>query len=176
MLRRHTLASREQGTRRHNKTGVVERGNGMLKDFTMRLILDIQSQVAGSAAIVLTEQEIFIQATFPSICLWATRCFRPSNSAEGTNNPFAAYTDASLPRNVSLHITRWLHVLRYCARVVSGMSMCYHAVNWRRELIFLSISRTLSKRTSRGGTLVILLTRTTILQQSDEKGTAEAAD
>jgi hypothetical protein len=28
MLRRHDIAFREQGARRHNKTGVVERGNG----------------------------------------------------------------------------------------------------------------------------------------------------
>jgi hypothetical protein len=58
MLRRHNIAFREQGARRHNKTGFVERGNDVLKDFVERLVLDIQSQVAGSATIVLTVPEI----------------------------------------------------------------------------------------------------------------------
>jgi hypothetical protein len=48
-------------------------------------------------------------------------------------------------------MTRWLHVELCCARVVSGMSMCYHTANCRRELNFCSISRTLSKETFRGG-------------------------
>jgi hypothetical protein len=64
MLRRHNIAFREQSARRHNKTGVVERGNGVLKDFVKRLVLDIQSQVAGSATIVFTVLEIVSQATY----------------------------------------------------------------------------------------------------------------
>jgi hypothetical protein len=64
MLRRHNIAFREQDARRHNKTGVVERGNGILKDFIKRLVLDIQSQVAGSATIVFTVPEIVSQATY----------------------------------------------------------------------------------------------------------------
>jgi hypothetical protein len=32
MLRRHNIAYRKQGARRHNKKGVVERGHGILKD------------------------------------------------------------------------------------------------------------------------------------------------
>jgi hypothetical protein len=64
MLCRHNIAFREQGARRHNKTGVVERGNGVLKDFVKRLVLDIQSQVAGSATIVFTVPEIVSQATY----------------------------------------------------------------------------------------------------------------
>jgi hypothetical protein len=64
MLRRHNIAFREQAARRHNKTGVVERGNGVLKDFVKRLVLDIQSQVAGSATIVFTVPEIVSQATY----------------------------------------------------------------------------------------------------------------
>jgi hypothetical protein len=63
MLRRHNIAFREQGARRH-KTGVVERGNGVLKDFVKRLVLGIQSQVAGSATIVFTVPEIFSQMTY----------------------------------------------------------------------------------------------------------------
>jgi hypothetical protein len=58
------IAFREQGTRKHNKTGVVERGNGILKDFIKRLVLDIQSQVAGSATNVFTVPEIVSQATY----------------------------------------------------------------------------------------------------------------
>jgi hypothetical protein len=64
MLRRHKIAFREQGARRHNKMGVVERGNGVLKDFVKRLVLDIQSQVAGSATIVFTVPQIVSQATY----------------------------------------------------------------------------------------------------------------
>jgi hypothetical protein len=64
MLRRDNIAFCEQGARRHKKTGVVERGNGVLKDFVKRFVLDIQSQVAGSATIVFTVPEIVSQATF----------------------------------------------------------------------------------------------------------------
>jgi hypothetical protein len=64
MLRRHNIAFREQGARRPNKTGVIERGNGIMKDFIKRLVLDIQSQVAGSATIVFTVPEIVSQATY----------------------------------------------------------------------------------------------------------------
>jgi hypothetical protein len=64
MLRRHNIAFREQGARRHNKTGVFERGNGVLKDFVKRLVLDIQSQVAGSATIDFTVPKIVSQATY----------------------------------------------------------------------------------------------------------------
>jgi hypothetical protein len=64
MLRRHNIAFREQGARRHNKTGVVERDNDVLKDFVKRLVLDILSQVAGSATIVFTVPEIVSQATY----------------------------------------------------------------------------------------------------------------
>jgi hypothetical protein len=52
MLRRHNIDFCEQGARRRKKTGVVERGNGILEDFIKHLFLDIQSQVAGSAEIV----------------------------------------------------------------------------------------------------------------------------
>jgi hypothetical protein len=64
MLRRRNIAFCEQGARRHDKPGVVERGNGILKDFINRLVLDIQSQVAGSAKIVFTVPEIVSQATY----------------------------------------------------------------------------------------------------------------
>jgi hypothetical protein len=64
MLRRHNIAFREQSARRHNTTGVVERGNGILKDFIKHLVLDIQCQVAGSATIVFTVPDIFCQATY----------------------------------------------------------------------------------------------------------------
>jgi hypothetical protein len=64
MLRRHNIAFREQGVRRHNKSGVVERGNGVLKDFVKRLVLDIQSQVAGSATTVFIVPEIVSQGTY----------------------------------------------------------------------------------------------------------------
>jgi hypothetical protein len=64
MLCRHNIAFREQGARRHNKTGVIERGNGILKDFVKRLVLNIQSQVAESATIVFTVLEIVCQATY----------------------------------------------------------------------------------------------------------------
>jgi hypothetical protein len=63
MLRRHNIAFRKQGARRHNKTEFVERGNGIMKDFIKRLVLDIQSQVAGSATIVFTVPEIVSQVT-----------------------------------------------------------------------------------------------------------------
>jgi hypothetical protein len=104
MLRRHNISFREQGVRRHNKTGVVERGNGVLKDFVKRLVLDIQSQVAGPATIVFTVPEIVSQATYFKNMLVGNKML--SASAEDTNHPCAAYTDASLPRNVSLHMTR----------------------------------------------------------------------
>jgi hypothetical protein len=172
MLRRQNIAFREQGAHRHNKTGVVERGNGVLKDFVKRLALDIQSQVAGSATIVFTVPEIVSQETYFKNTLVGNKML--SDSADDTNHPCAAYADASLPRNVSLHMTRWLHVEICRGRLVSGMSMCYRAANCRRELKLCSISRTLSKRTFRGGKLVILLTRATILQLSGEVGTAEA--
>jgi hypothetical protein len=58
-----TSLFRKQGARRHNKTGIVGRGNGILKDFIKRLVLDIQSQVAGSATIVFTVPELVSQAT-----------------------------------------------------------------------------------------------------------------
>jgi hypothetical protein len=64
MLRCHNIAFRDQGARRHNKTGVVERGNGVPKDFVKRLVLDIQSQVDGSATIVFIVPEIVSQATY----------------------------------------------------------------------------------------------------------------
>jgi hypothetical protein len=64
MLRSYNISFREQYTRRHNKTGVVERGNGILKNFVKRRILDIQYQVAGSAAIVFTVPKNFSQATY----------------------------------------------------------------------------------------------------------------
>jgi hypothetical protein len=64
MLRRHNIAFREQGERRHNKTGVVERGNSILKDCIKRRVLYIQSQVAGSVTIVFTVPEIGRQATY----------------------------------------------------------------------------------------------------------------
>jgi hypothetical protein len=64
MLRRHKIAFREQGARRHNKTGVFERGNGILNNYIKRLVLDIQSQVAESATIVFTIPEIVSQATY----------------------------------------------------------------------------------------------------------------
>jgi hypothetical protein len=54
ILRRHSIAFRKQGARRENKTGVVERDNDILKDCIKPLVLDIQSQVAGSATIVFT--------------------------------------------------------------------------------------------------------------------------
>jgi hypothetical protein len=62
MLCRHNISFREQGARRHNKTGVVERGNDVLKDFVKSFVLDIQSQVAGSATIVFTVPENVSQA------------------------------------------------------------------------------------------------------------------
>jgi hypothetical protein len=64
MLRCHNIAFREQGAPKNNKKGAVERGNGILKDFIKRLVLDIQSQVAASAKIVFTVPEIFSQATY----------------------------------------------------------------------------------------------------------------
>jgi hypothetical protein len=64
MLRPHNIALHEQGSLRHNKTGVVERGNGILKDFIKRLVLDIQSQVAGSATTVFTVPETVSQASY----------------------------------------------------------------------------------------------------------------
>jgi hypothetical protein len=64
MLRRHNIALREQDARRHIKSGVVERGNGILRDFIERLVLDIQSQVSGSTTIVFTIPEIVSQAIY----------------------------------------------------------------------------------------------------------------
>jgi hypothetical protein len=64
MLRRLNIAFREHGARRHYKTGVVERGNGVLKDFVKRLVLDIQSQVTGFATIVFTVPQIVSQAAY----------------------------------------------------------------------------------------------------------------
>jgi hypothetical protein len=77
MLRRHNIAFREQGARRHDKTGAYERGNGILKNFIKRLVLDIQSKVAGFEAIIFTVPEIVRQATYSRIYLWSTRFFRP---------------------------------------------------------------------------------------------------
>jgi hypothetical protein len=64
MLRRHNIAFREHGACRHNKMGVVERGNGVLKGFVKRLVLDIKPQVAGSATTVFTVPEIVSQAKY----------------------------------------------------------------------------------------------------------------
>jgi hypothetical protein len=64
MLRRHNIAFREKYARKHKKSGVVERGNGILKDFIKRLVLDIQSQVSKSATIVFTIPEIVSPATY----------------------------------------------------------------------------------------------------------------
>jgi hypothetical protein len=67
MLHHHNIvfniAFREQGARKHNKTGVVERGNDVLKDLIERFVLDIQSQVAEFATIVITVPGIVSQAT-----------------------------------------------------------------------------------------------------------------
>jgi hypothetical protein len=67
MLHRYSIAFniafREQGARKHNKTEVVERGNGILKDLIEGFVLDIQSQVAEFATIVITVPEIVSQAT-----------------------------------------------------------------------------------------------------------------
>jgi hypothetical protein len=170
MLHRHNIAFREQGARRHNKTGVVERGNGVLKDFVKRLVSfwTFNLKLLGPQRLSSLSRKLSVRRHILRICLWTTRCFRPSNSVEDTKHPCAAYTDASLPRNVSLHMTRWLHVELCRERAVSGMSMCYHAANCRRELKFCSISRTLSKRTLRGGKLVILLTRATICNNQEK--------
>jgi hypothetical protein len=43
MLRRHNIAFCKQGAGRHNKTGVVEGGDGIPKKFINSLVLDIQS-------------------------------------------------------------------------------------------------------------------------------------
>jgi hypothetical protein len=148
-----------------------------MKDIMERLVLDIQFEVAGSATIVFTVSEIVSQATYFKNMLVSNKMLSAFEQCRGyTNHPCAAYTDASLPQKVLLHMTRWLHVELCRARVASGMSMCYHAANCRRDMKFCSISRTLSKRTFRGGKLDIFLTRATILQQSGEIEKAEAAD
>jgi hypothetical protein len=110
VLRRHNIAFREQGAPRHNKTGVVERGNGVLKDFVKRLVLDIQSHVAGSATIVFIVPEVVSQATYFKDMIVGNKMLSACEQCRGYHHPCAAYTDASLPRNVSLHMTRWLHV------------------------------------------------------------------
>jgi hypothetical protein len=147
-----------------------------MNDFMKRLVLDIQSQVAGPATILFTVPKIVSQATYFKNMLVGNEMLSAFEHAEDTNHPCAAYTDALLSRNVSLHMTRGLHVELCSASVVSEMLMCYHATNCRRELKFCSMSRTLLKRTFCGGKLVILLTRATILLESGEIGTAEAAD
>jgi hypothetical protein len=47
MLRRHDISFREQGARRLNKMGVVERGNGILKDDIKRLVLRFNLKLLG---------------------------------------------------------------------------------------------------------------------------------
>jgi hypothetical protein len=176
MLRSHNIAFREQGARRHNKTGVVERGNGVLKVFVKRLVLDIQSQVAGSATIVFTVSESVSQATYFKNMLVGNKMLSAFEQCRGYRPSLCGLHRCMVtPERVAAH-DEMVHVEICRARVVSGMSMCYRAANYRRERKFCSISRTLSKRTFRGGKLLILLTRATILQQSGEIGTAEATD
>jgi hypothetical protein len=83
MLRRHNIAFREEGARRHNKTGVVERGNGILKDFIKRLVLNIQTQVAGSATIIFTVSDIVSQATYFKNMLVGTKMLSAFEQCRG---------------------------------------------------------------------------------------------
>jgi hypothetical protein len=146
MLRRHSNVFRQQGARRQSKTGVVGKGNGILNDFIKHLVLDIQSQVAGSAAIVCTVLETVSQVTYFKNMLVGNKILSPFEQRRGFNHSCAAHADASIPWKLS-----------------PGTVFCF-------------ISRMSSKRTSRGDRLFILLTRPTILQQSGEIGTAEATD
>jgi hypothetical protein len=76
-----------------------------------RLVLDIQFEVAGSATIVFTVSEIVSQATYFKNMLVSNKMLSAFEQCRGyTNHPCAAYTDASLPQKVLLHMTRWLHV------------------------------------------------------------------
>jgi hypothetical protein len=137
MLRRHSNVFRQQGARRQSKTGVVGKGNGILNDFIKHLVLDIQSQVAGSAAIVCTVLETVSQVTYFKNMLVGNKILSPFEQRRGFNHSCAAHADASIPWNVSLHMTRWLHVEPLHACLVSEISMCHHAVNCRRELYFV---------------------------------------
>jgi hypothetical protein len=104
MLRRHNIAFREQGARRHDKTGVVERGNGALKDFVERLVLEIQSQVAGSATIAFTVSEIVSQATYFKNMLVGNKMFSAFEQCRGYQSSLCGLQRCfATPESVAAH-------------------------------------------------------------------------
>jgi hypothetical protein len=110
MLRRHNIAFREQGARRYNKTGVVERGNGILKDYIKRLVLGIQSQVAGSATIVFSVSEIVSQEPYFKNMLVGTDMLSAFEHCRGYQTSLCGQHRCFVTRNVSLHMKRCFHV------------------------------------------------------------------
>jgi hypothetical protein len=148
----------------------------MLKDFINHIVLDIQSQVAGSTAIVFIVPEIVSQATYfknllvgnkmlsafeqwrgyqPYLC-GLQRCFVTPERDAANDEMVArrALSRACSKRNVNV---------KSCSELSLGTEILFYFKDFVEKNV-------------RGGKLVLLLMRTTILQQSGEIGTAEAAD
>jgi hypothetical protein len=175
MLRRHNIAFREQGARRHNKAGVVERGNGILKDFIKRLVQDIQSQVAGSATIVFIVPQIVSQATYFTNMLVDNkllsafeqcRGYQPSlcglHRSFATPERVAAHDEMIVRRAFSRACSKWNVNVLSCSELSPGTEILFYF----NDVVKKDVSRW----------QIGYIADATILQQSGEIGKAEAAD
>jgi hypothetical protein len=177
MLRRHNIAFREQGARRHNEMVVVERSNGVLKDFVKRLVLDIQSQVAGSATIVFTVPLIVSQAAYFKNMLVGNKMLSAFEQCRGYQPSLCGLHRCFVtPERVTAHdaMVARRAFSRACSEQNVNVLSCSELSPGTKILSYFK--DVVQKGTFRGGKLVILLTRATILQQSSEIGFAEAAD
>jgi hypothetical protein len=92
-----------------------------MKDFVKRLVLDIESQVAGSATIVLTVTEIVWQATYFKNIFVGNKMFSAFEQCRGYQLSLCGIHRCSVtPERVAAHDE--MVARRACrARVVSGM-------------------------------------------------------